>query len=255
MKSIMSKKAKIDQSGGSKEEAELQAIFDEVLEVDKKLLDIEKEKAKECLEVEKKHDKKKRDFYVQRAKILSKIPGFWPTVLRNSSVFGEFFENKDDEALLSHLIDLDVETYTDERNGYKITLTFSENPYFTNDKIWRSLVSTETEDGEEEVTCTTSPINWKAGKNFLQKEKPKKDEKPGKKRSRDEDEEDLLSFFWWFTNTDIGEGDNFSNIMRERIFSSPVEYFLGITNDDFDFDSDEEDIDDEEDEEDDEDDE
>ncbi|CAG8438287.1 3701_t:CDS:2, partial [Scutellospora calospora] len=117
--------------------------------------------------------------YEKRRKIFEKIPRFWTTAFMNHPHVAQFLDH-DDFEVVQCLNELIIER--DEKNidNYKIKLTFSENPYFTNTEIVKEFYV----DAEGRHIKTTDVV-WHEGKDFT------------KKRKGDEEEQSLIR---WFTD-------------------------------------------------------
>lgn len=102
-----------------------------------------------------------------------------------------------DDEILKSLTNVEL-ILKEDSSDYSIEFTFAANEYFTNDKLVIEVASDE-EGNIEEINSTE--INWKAGKNILEKnvEKKQKNKKTGKTRVINEIQKQE-SFFWIFGN-------------------------------------------------------
>ena len=91
------------------------------------------------------------------------IPGFWLQVIKNSALAQAVEAH--DEPLLEHLEDLSYELLPNNE-GYRLVFRFSENDYFTNTELVKT-VKVEDMFGEEEIISTQgTTIDWKPNKNI-----------------------------------------------------------------------------------------
>ncbi|EGC35026.1 hypothetical protein DICPUDRAFT_34067, partial [Dictyostelium purpureum] len=199
------------------------------------------------------------------------IPNFWTIVLKNTEI-GEIIETVDEEAL-SHLVDVKI-TQVGDNSDYSIDFHFSENPFFTNTVISKTVHIQE----DELQSIDSTPIEWKEGKNFTSKVVKKQVKGRGKGKASTATtkmvSESVPCFFGSFLGA-VAEDDEaiedeeeddprmymqFQIIakLKDIIIPNAVEFFLGRADDqegdnydDFEFGG--EDFDEEEDEDDDED--
>ena len=90
---------------------------------------------------------------------LCRLNGLFPTASFSSDLHGNvqvssIVTEKDEEAL-AFLTELEVEEFEDIKSGYKVTLRFKENPYFTNDVLIKEFHITD-ETAESEGTPSFS---------------------------------------------------------------------------------------------------
>merc|ERR1712226_116718 len=74
-----------------------------------------------------------------------------------------------DEPVLAHLSDVRKSYLAEDLNkGFRLTFHFVENPFFTNDVIWKEYHTQEASPYTGEIDTTeikVSEIDWKPGKN------------------------------------------------------------------------------------------
>ncbi|KAN0034317.1 hypothetical protein ACTFIV_000814 [Dictyostelium citrinum] len=194
------------------------------------------------------------------------IPKFWLHVLQNTEV-KDLLEECDIEAL-EYLVDIKIVQVGDNQD-YSLDFHFSENPFFTNTVITKTVKLEE--DGELNEIVST-PINWKDGKNFtVQSKKKTVKSKPTKGKAASTTtttvQEVVPCFFSTFISpneepTSDDEADEIMYIqyqiiakLKDVVIPEAVNFFLGRATDaeenDYDF-GEGEDFDDEEGDEDDE---
>ncbi|CAG8828622.1 31789_t:CDS:2, partial [Racocetra persica] len=97
--------------------------------------------------------------YEKRRKIFEKIPRFWTTAFMNHPHVAQFLDS-DDFEVVQCLNELIIERDEINLDNYKIKLTFSENPYFTNTEIVKEF----SVDAEARRHIKTTEIAWNDGK-------------------------------------------------------------------------------------------
>eukprot|EP00996_Jenningsia_fusiforme_P002591 NODE_3417_length_981_cov_22.508584_g3139_i0.p1 GENE.NODE_3417_length_981_cov_22.508584_g3139_i0~~NODE_3417_length_981_cov_22.508584_g3139_i0.p1 ORF type:complete len:229 (+),score=75.15 NODE_3417_length_981_cov_22.508584_g3139_i0:102-788(+) len=209
----------------------------EVLAVQKKLETLDEEFDAKVLELQSAYNTRRKPFYEERNRAIAKVPNFWHIVFSQHRVL-EMFIQEFDAPIFKHLTALNVAEKEDVKSGYKISMTFSENPYFSNTELWKDY--TNTDDGN--ATATQSGINWKEGM------RPGGSLEPaGKKRAREDE-----TFFTIFERDDADAID-IGSIIKDDVWPDPVKYFLGDVEDEDDIGEDDDDEDEDDEEEDDED--
>eukprot|EP00299_Pterocystis_sp_00344_P008267 c3066_g1_i1.p1 GENE.c3066_g1_i1~~c3066_g1_i1.p1 ORF type:complete len:242 (-),score=63.78 c3066_g1_i1:149-832(-) len=187
-------------------------FMDELQGIQQEIEGLTNESLQELVEVEKKYTLLKRPKYDLRSKVIQKIPNFWLIALENHGQLSTYLTADGDRDALTYLTDLNVED--DVKSGYKVTLTFKTNPYFTDTTITKE-VKFEGE-GDEEVTIPPT-IHWKPGKDLTAPPATK-----GSKREASDG-----SFFQVF----CAEGAAIADSIREELWPNPVKYFLGENSD------------------------
>lgn len=134
--------------------------------------------------ITKERNVKRNELYEKRAQYIKQHgpKNFWATVIRAHKDIAEELLGPYDSEILDHLEDLDIK-WTDV--GVKVTMTFSQNDFFTD----RTLTAEHIPD-DDVIEC--SGVNWKAGKG--PDAEPAKESGDGK-RARDEAGPSLFEFF------------------------------------------------------------
>lgn len=179
------------------------------------------------------------------------IPGFWLQVIKNSALAQAVEAH--DEPLLEHLEDLSYELLPNNE-GYRLVFRFSENDYFTNTELVKT-VKVEDMFGEEEIISTQgTTIDWKPNKNITVQLKSKPAPRRGRGRggrggrgASKPVEVPVPSFFRFFESTpelnledtDMDEEDimalaeqhemdgQFATVLREEVIARAAVLFTG----------------------------
>lgn len=137
-----------------------------------------------------------------KTKATPACPNFWVQALSNASQIEEYIFECDEQAF-EYITDIKA-SYIDaecEKKGYRVELSFAENPFFTNTSLWLeahydydfgTARPWKEPDCIELKSCT---IDWKPGKNFTMDKKKDAPSKKGKKRAGKAKEEPCPSFF------------------------------------------------------------
>jgi nucleosome assembly protein 1-like 1 len=209
------------------------------------------------LEVHLKDDEKAQKETVLKSTVA--LPKYWFKCLMNCSMLkNEIFE-KDEEALEK----LTKITYNPIKTGVlEIKFEFSDNEYFTNTTLTKTIHTQSPDDEPKSSEGTT--IQWKEGKNLTKKKvkKTQKNKKTGAKRVVEKEVDDESFFNFFNTVESLGEEKaddededaqkqedrlnidyDIARTLVDEIIPYSLEYYLNVkVEDDEDFD-DEEDID------------
>jgi len=163
--------------------------------------------------------KKKFLLCKQRNQVAATIPHFWLKTFQNHPL-NELL-NENDIKVLEFLKELEVSDNQDPNLGFKLTFTFSENPFFENTQLWKEFRYGE--DGKLHVH--SSEIIWKEGKDIT---KTHIVDKGDKKRKFEETD----SFFLWFdptNSTSSPEQDlEIGEMFKYEIWPDPAKYYFGV---------------------------
>ncbi|EGX88010.1 NAP family protein [Cordyceps militaris CM01] len=105
--------------------------------------------------------------YEKRAATIADIPNFWPLVLEQSPPdIDEYIQPTDSAVLLNHLVGLDVDRFELPSGGdprsVRITMTFSENEYFSDKSLSKQFWWRYAKDGWTGLVSEPVRINWKS---------------------------------------------------------------------------------------------
>ncbi|CAG8453779.1 12047_t:CDS:2 [Acaulospora morrowiae] len=190
-------------------------VFEEMKSIQQELELVE-------IEIARQRVKLSAPIYEKRRKVFEKIPDFWTTVFVKHPIVGTYLDYNDNE-VIRHVKDLIIERDEKDLETYKIILTFSENPYFSNTELVKEF--SVDADGTRHIKC--SEIVWHEGKDFT------------KKRKNDEDDEQSL--IRWFTETDTDDISwELGKTIRENLYSEAWVHYNYVY-DDSDPDGDDED--------------
>lgn len=158
---------------------EIEAVDEQAYEEMKSL---QQQLEKMELEIARQRVKLSVPIYERRRKVFEKISKFWTNVFMKHPIVVQYLDYDDSEVIQS-VKELIIER--DERNleNYKIILTFSENPYFSNTELSKEF--TVDADGTRHIK--SSEIIWHEGKDFTKKRK-----------NEDDDDQGLIR---WFSET------------------------------------------------------
>ncbi|CAE8621987.1 unnamed protein product [Polarella glacialis] len=203
------------------EEEEDTKIVKDLKEIDDKYLAIEREYEKEVQELQKKYTERQTPLLEQRMKMLTDSSaaenqedkafgtpacrGFWLQAMKNLPALEDQIEEWDEE-VLEYCCDV-KKSYLDEsdnQKGFKLSFHFVENPFFTNDVLWKEYHTEEGSPYTGEIDTTeikACEITWSEGKDVTVETVKKKVKGGGAKKSKQkgkEKEEPRDSFFRGF---------------------------------------------------------
>ncbi|XP_078380580.1 protein SET-like [Oculina patagonica] len=204
--------------GAQNSHSDQQEIIEEINAVQNQIDALNEQASEEILKVEQKYNRLRKPHFEQRTDLTRRIPNFWMTVFINHPQLQMLIDEEDEEAL-QYMTFLEVEEFEDIKSGYRIKFGFTENPYFTNEVLYKEFILNEHGDQSSRAT----PIKWKAGMDLTQRRKPRTKQNV-MKREREEPE----SFFSWFTAQE--SGDDLGEIIKDDIWPNPLQYFLGTSN-------------------------
>ena len=112
-------------------------------EVQSSLNAITEEAAAEVLRVHAAANARRAPLFVERARALTAIRGFWRRAILGHGTL-ERFATKRDREILTHLEDVRVEEAADVHSGFTLILTFNEsNPFFSNRVLEKRITWTD----------------------------------------------------------------------------------------------------------------
>ncbi|XP_055078929.1 testis specific protein Y-linked isoform X2 [Periophthalmus magnuspinnatus] len=179
-------------------------------QVQMKLEALEKRSAKLHQRVDVKISRLRRPHLDQRSSIAKTIPGFWVTALLNHPHLSAHIDETDEDAL-SYMTDLEIETFKNNKLGYRIRFHFRRNPYFQNNIIMKEL---HLGMGGPPMSYS-NPILWHRGHNLTTHSEPKKTGRGV-----------YQTFFNWFSDHGNPAQDDVAQILKDDLFRDPLRYYL-----------------------------
>jgi len=173
------------------------------LSTQEELEKLHQEATNEVLAVEQKYSKLKKPLFEKRDKELKHIPGFWSTAFQNHPVIAQLMMELDQQ-ILSHVTELEIEDLEDIKTGFKISMRFSENEFFSNDLLVKTL-KYDLSKGDAKTECTE--VNWKPG--------------------QEEKVTDASNLFMWFTATEsLDDGpDEVASQIKDSLYMDAIRFF------------------------------
>lgn len=105
-----------------------------------------------------KYEEKFKPIYEEREKVIEGIPEFWLRALRANPAMVSQITKRDCE-ILKHLKNIRTESIS--LQNFSVEMVFSENPYFSNTSLRRSIELKEDENGEDIAKTKGTEIIWK----------------------------------------------------------------------------------------------
>ncbi|XP_026775352.3 testis specific protein Y-linked [Pangasianodon hypophthalmus] len=171
---------------------------------------LEKKGARLHRRLELRLGRQRRPHLEQRAAIAQSIPGFWLTALLNHPHLSAQIDENDEDAL-SYMINLEIETFKNNKLGYRICFHFRRNPFFQNKVIVKEL---HLGLGGSPVSFS-NPIVWHHGQSLTRNGEPRRN-------SRGVYE----SFFHWFDDHSSPGMDEIAQILKDDLYKDPLRYYL-----------------------------
>ncbi|XP_026871860.2 testis specific protein Y-linked [Electrophorus electricus] len=171
---------------------------------------LEKKGARLHQRLEMKMGRQRRPHLDQRGAITQTIPGFWVTALLNHPHLSAHIDENDEDAL-SYMTNLEIETFKNNKLGYRICFHFRRNPFFQNKVIVKEL---HLGMGGSPVSFS-NPILWHRGQNLT-----------GNGESRRTSRGVYQSFFHWFSDHSSPGGDDIAQILKDDLYRNPLRYYL-----------------------------
>lgn len=214
------KKPKLDtdnQVAAAAEEIALAELYEHQALLEK----LNDEASERVLKVEEEFNKQRKPLYANRALTIAKIPDFWYQCFLQHPFLAEMLTSED-MMILGFLRQLKVEDFNDIRSGFKITLQFEENPFFSDVELSKSF-EYDSEDGQ--LLCSSPGIHWHPGQDPSQLK-----EQDTQKRPREPSD----SFFLWFPLE--GEPyhtghDAVAEAIKDHLWLNPIKYYNGDVED------------------------
>eukprot|EP00891_Asterochloris_glomerata_P003385 jgi/Astpho2/3385/Aster-x0158 len=166
----------------------------------------------EVLQLEQRYNRLKQPVYLRRNLELRKIQDFWMQVLLRHHALMDQITTSDVD-ILSFLEEIVVEENDDVKTGFKITMQFRNNPYFTNTQLVKQLHYSE--DGVSSAEAT--PPEWTEEGELHQK-----------KASDYHQSHGGHSLFSWFWDTVyLNAVDVVSQVIRDSIWPDCISIYNG----------------------------
>ena len=206
-----SKKAKLDDSIEEREfDDETQKALEEIDGCQNEIDAMNEKASEEILKVEQKYNQLRKPFFEKRSGIIGRIPKFWLTAFINHPQLSAIIEEEEEDCL-QYLDKLDVEEFEDIKSGFKITFTFSDNPYFTT----RTLCKEFQLGSSGDPASTSTEIKWKEGYNLVEKAAQRMALAKGNSRKR---QLDTRTFFTWFCDNSDPQQDDVAEVIKDDLW-------------------------------------
>ncbi|KAK9896111.1 hypothetical protein P389DRAFT_210921 [Cystobasidium minutum MCA 4210] len=207
-----------------------------------KVHDLNTALSKAVYDARKSQIENQKPIFEQRKELIKDIDKFWYEVLSKSNLVNQIEEG--DHEALSFLTDLNV-TYGDDIRDYTITMTFAENPYFS-DKEFKKVYKVADDIKKEmaydlEAPLDTKPVtvSWKDDKHNLAKLSPR----PDVTKIEEYDEFEGTGSFFNFLSAE--EDAYETGVQLLDVFENALAIYAGFTGLDGGDDSDDEELDEE----------
>ncbi|KAF7662772.1 hypothetical protein LDENG_00227860 [Lucifuga dentata] len=179
-------------------------------QVQMRLEALEKKSARLHQRLELKMSRQRRPHLDQRSSITKTIPGFWVTALLNHPHLSAHIDETDEDAL-SYMTDLEIESFKNNKLGYRIRFHFRRNPYFQNNIIMKEL---HLGMGGPPMSFS-NPILWHRGQNLTAHSEPRKTARGV-----------YQTFFNWFSDHSSPGQDDVAQILKDDLYRDPLRYYL-----------------------------
>ncbi|XP_050974141.1 testis specific protein Y-linked isoform X2 [Labeo rohita] len=171
---------------------------------------LEKKGARLHQRLEMKLSRQRRPHLDQRSAITQAIPGFWVTALLNHPHLSAQIDESDEDAL-SYMTNLEIESFKNNKLGYRICFHFRRNPFFQNKMIVKEL---HLGMGGSPVSFS-NPILWHRGQNLVGSGEPRRTSQGV-----------YQSFFHWFSDHSNPGRDEIAQILKDDLYRNPLRYYL-----------------------------
>ncbi|XP_073675100.1 testis specific protein Y-linked isoform X2 [Garra rufa] len=171
---------------------------------------LEKKGARLHQRLEVKLSRQRRPHLDQRSAITQAIPGFWVTALLNHPHLSAQIDETDEDAL-SYMTNLEIESFKNNKLGYRICFHFRRNPFFQNKMIVKEL---HLGMGGSPVSFS-NPILWHRGQNLVGSGEPRRTSQGV-----------YQSFFHWFSDHSNPGRDEIAQVLKDDLYRNPLRYYL-----------------------------
>ncbi|XP_035512355.1 testis specific protein Y-linked [Morone saxatilis] len=179
-------------------------------QVQMRLEALEKKSARLHQRLDLKIGRQRRPHLDQRSSIAKTIPGFWVTALLNHPHLSAHIDETDEDAL-SYMTDLEIESFKNNKLGYRIRFHFRRNPYFQNNIIMKELHLGL----RGSPMSFSNPILWHRGQNLTAHSEPRKSSRGV-----------YQTFFSWFSDHSNPGQDDVAQILKDDLYRDPLRYYL-----------------------------
>lgn len=177
---------------------------------------------RKMVQMEEEYFQKQQPLFKERNERLAHLAGFWLRVIENHPTHSAFVRGNDKE-VLKHLTDVHVEhdtgadgTMASQAHQFRIVFTFENNPYFSDNRLWRRVFPGDT-------NVEVSGVNWASGQqpkeasffNFFEKHPSGH---PGDGGETTEPEQ-FVNFLDHHTLSDMG------HIFRHELWTNPFTFY------------------------------
>ena len=132
----MEKRQRLSDPDGSAPDAQdaRSLALERVEKIQEGLEDVLDEVSTKILQIEKEANARREPLYESRRAAIANVPAFWVHALMGHPLLVEYIMPRDEE-ILEYLTQLNVQMEEDIKSGYRITLSFRENPFFSNEEL------------------------------------------------------------------------------------------------------------------------
>lgn len=136
----MEKRQRLSDPEGSEPDAQdaRNLALERVEKIQEGLEDVLDEVSTKILQIEKEANARREPLYESRRAAIAEVPGFWIRALMGHPLLVEYIMPRDEE-IFEYLTQLSVQLEDDIKSGYRISLSFRTNPFFTNTELYKEL--------------------------------------------------------------------------------------------------------------------
>uniref|UniRef100_A0A0N5APL3 Protein SET n=1 Tax=Syphacia muris TaxID=451379 RepID=A0A0N5APL3_9BILA len=194
-------------------DAATQKVLEQIDQVQGEIDSLNEKASEEILKVEQKYNSLRKPFFDRRNELVRDIPNFWVTAFVNHPNISAILDEEEEECL-HYLTKLEVEEFDDIKSGYRIKLSFDENPFFENAQLVKEFFL-----GNAEPTSTTTEIKWKADDELVKKIKKRMNQNASSPNAQ-------RSFFGWLSDNQDPSNDEIADLIKDDLWPNPLQYFL-----------------------------
>ncbi|VDD86455.1 unnamed protein product [Enterobius vermicularis] len=194
-------------------DAATQKVLEQIDQVQGEIDSLNEKASEEILKVEQKYNSLRKPFFDKRNELVRDIPNFWVTAFVNHPNISAILDEEEEECL-HYLTKLEVEEFDDIKSGYRIKLSFDENPFFENTQLVKEFFL-----GNAEPTSTTTEIKWKTENELARKFKKRMSQNPSSQSGQ-------RFFFGWLSDNQDPSNDEIAELIKDDLWPNPLQYFL-----------------------------